>query len=121
LAALLGVAFASPMLVAELVVNGLPSIGASGLLGVLYLGTLPTLFAMLLFGYGATRVGAVQAGIFTHLVPVFTALLAAAFLGERLRAFHAAGFLLVAGGAVLCCLRPDPVLSSPAAPRAPAD
>jgi drug/metabolite transporter (DMT)-like permease len=52
---------------------------------------------------------------------VSTALFAAAFLGERLQAFHAAGFLLVAGGAVLCCLRPDPVLSSPAASRAPAD
>jgi drug/metabolite transporter (DMT)-like permease len=121
LAALLGVAFASPLLIFELAVNGLPSIGAPQLLGVLYLGTLPTLFAMLLFSYGVARVGAVQAGIFTHLVPVFTALLAAAFLGERLQAFHAAGFVLVAGGAVLCCLRPDPVLSSPAAPRAPAD
>jgi drug/metabolite transporter (DMT)-like permease len=72
---------------------------------------------MLLFGYGLIRVGPVQAGIFTHLVPVFAALFAALILGERLQPFHAAGFVLVAGGAVLCCLRPDPVLSSRAAAR----
>ena len=120
LGALLGEAFAAPLLIAEWARNGLPPVDTSHLLGVIYLGTLPTLVAMLLFGYGVARVGAVQAGIFTHLVPVFTALFAAAFIGERLHAFHAAGFLLVAGGALLCCLRPDPVLSSRAAPRAPA-
>ena len=38
---------------------------------------------------------------------------------ERLHAFHAAGFALIAGGAVLCCLTPSPMLSSPReAPRA---
>ena len=95
----------------------MPSIGFTHILGVLYLGTFPTLLAMLLFTYGVVRVGPVQAGIFTHLVPVFTALLAVAILGERLQPFHAAGFVLIAGGAVLCCLRPDPVLSSRAAVR----
>jgi drug/metabolite transporter (DMT)-like permease len=115
--ALLGELFALPLLVGEIAARGLPSIGFAHLLGVLYLGTFPTLLAMLLFAYGVVRVGPVQAGIFTHLVPVFTALLAVAILGERLQPFHAAGFVLIAGGAVLCCLRPDPVLSSRAAVR----
>jgi drug/metabolite transporter (DMT)-like permease len=43
-------------------------------------------------------------------VPVFAALLATLFLGERLHPFHAAGFALVAGGAILGCLRPDGAL-----------
>jgi drug/metabolite transporter (DMT)-like permease len=115
--AVLGELFALPLLVGELIVHGLPSIGVPHILGVLYLGTFPTLLAMLLFAYGVIRVGPVQAGIFTHLVPVFTALLAVVVLGERLQPFHAAGFVLIAGGAVLCCLRPDPVLSSRAAAR----
>ena len=115
--ALLGELFALPLLVGEIAARGVPSIGFSHILGVLYLGTFPTLLAMLLFTYGVVRVGPVQAGIFTHLVPVFTALLAVAILGERLQAFRAAGFVLIAGGAVLCCLRPDPVLSSRAAVR----
>ena len=115
--ALLGEVFALPLLVTEFIVNGAPAIGLSHAFGVLYLGAFPTLLAMLLFGYGVMRVGAVQGGIFTHLVPVFTALLAALILGERLQPFHAAGFVLVAGGALLCCLRPDPVLSSRAVAR----
>jgi drug/metabolite transporter (DMT)-like permease len=112
----LGLVFASPLLIFELVRHGLPAVGKAQLTGVLYLGTLPTLVALLLFAYGVARVGAVQSGIFTHLVPVFTAVFAAVFIGERLQAFHAIGFVLVAGGAILCCLRPDPMLSS----RAPA-
>jgi len=115
--ALLGEVFAFPLLIAEWAAKGPPLLETSHALGVLYLGTFPTLIAMLLFGYGLIRVGPVQAGIFTHLVPVFTAIFAAAILGERLQPFHAAGFVLVAGGAVLCCLRPDPVLSSRAAAR----
>jgi len=115
--ALLGEVFALPLLIAELVAKGPPSIELAHAFGVFYLGAFPTLLAMLLFGYGLIRVGPVQAGIFTHLVPVFAALFAALILGERLQPFHAAGFVLVAGGAVLCCLRPDPVLSSRAAAR----
>jgi len=66
---------------------------------------------MLLFAHGIRRVGPVQAGLFTHLVPVFAALLATLLLGERLHAFHAAGFALVAGGAILGCLRPESTLA----------
>src|SRR5438477_5715577 len=115
--ALLGELFALPLLIAEVITHGAPPITVAHALGVLYLGAFPTLLAMLLFGYGVIRVGAVQAGIFTHLVPVFTAVFAALILGERLQPFHAAGFVLVAGGALLCCLRPDPVLSSRAVAR----
>jgi len=115
--ALLGGVFALPLLIAEWTLKGPPALEMAHALGVVYLGAFPTLIAMLLFGYGLIRVGPVQAGIFTHLVPVFTAVFAAAILGERLQPFHAAGFVLVAGGAVLCCLRPDPVLSSRAATR----
>ena len=115
--ALLGEVFALPLLIAEWIVNGAPALGVAHAFGVLYLGAFPTLIAMLLFGYGVIRVGPVQAGIFTHLVPVFAALFAASMLGERLQPFHAAGFVLVAGGAALCCLRQDPVISSRAAAR----
>jgi len=119
LCAALGLVLASPLLVFEIWTKGLPSVGARDTLGILYLGTLPTLVAMMLFGQGVASVGAVQAGVFTHLVPVFTAIFAALFLGEKLHAYHAVGFVLIAGGAILCCLRPDPMLSSRPAARAP--
>jgi drug/metabolite transporter (DMT)-like permease len=118
--AVLGLLFLAPVATAEIAMKGWPTITSGTALGILYLSTLPTLVASLLFGFGVARVGAVQAGIFTHLVPVFAATFAAVFIGERLHLFHGAGFLLVAGGALVCCLRAAPMLSSRAPARAPA-
>jgi drug/metabolite transporter (DMT)-like permease len=111
-AGLLGLVLTMPVLGVDVALHGLPRPSWGTMAGILYLGALPTLVAMLLYGYGLARVGAVQGGIFTHLVPVFSALFATLVIGERLFPFHAAGFALIAGGAILCCLTPTPVLSS---------
>jgi len=44
------------------------------------------------------RVGAQRAGTFIHLMPVFGAALASAFLGEALLWYHFAGALLIFSG-----------------------
>jgi drug/metabolite transporter (DMT)-like permease len=111
-AAVVGVAWVIPAMAWEVATRGWPAISPATAAGVVYLGALPTLAAMLLYGYGIARIGVVQAGIFTHLVPVFAALFAVLLIGEHLHAFHAVGFALVAGGAVVCCLMPSPMLSS---------
>ncbi len=108
----MGLALSLPAVVWQAAIHGSPALDAGSLWGIAYIAALPTLAAMLLFGYGLARVGAVQAGIFTHLVPVFAALFATLAIGERLHAYHALGFALVAGGAIVCCLAPAPVLSS---------
>jgi drug/metabolite transporter (DMT)-like permease len=87
-------------------------LGARELLGLLYIGAVATLVSAVLFSYGVERVGAVRAGILIHLMPVFSSVFAALFIGEQLFPYHAAGFVLVAGGAILGCLKPEPVLSS---------
>jgi drug/metabolite transporter (DMT)-like permease len=89
-------------------------IGAREALGLLYIGTFATLVSTVMFSYGVERVGAVRGGILIHLMPVFSTVFATLFIGERLHAYHAAGFVLVAGGAILGCLRPEPVISSQA-------
>lgn len=119
-AALMGEAAIAPVALADALWHGATVPDLRTAAGILYLGVLPSLVATLLWSFGVARLGAVKAGIFTHLVPVFSALLATTFLDERLRAFHAAGFLLVAGGAILCCLAPAPMLSSQATARADA-
>jgi drug/metabolite transporter (DMT)-like permease len=118
--ATLGLAFLAPFATAEIASKGWPAITSAQVAGVAYLGTIPTLGASLLFAFAVTRVGALHAGILTHLMPVFTALFAAVFLGERLHPFHGAGFVLVAGGALICCLRAAPVITSRPPARAPA-
>ena len=113
LVALIGSTLASPVVAVEFVLRGLPQMGAREILSVLYIGTLPTLAGMLLFGYGVDRVGPVRAGIFAHFMPVFATLFAVLILGEVFHAYHAAGFVLVAGGAIMSCFRPDAVVTSP--------
>jgi drug/metabolite transporter (DMT)-like permease len=56
---------------------------------------------MLAYSSGVERVGALQAGLFVHFMPVFAALFAVLLLGERLHYYHLAGFALVAGGALI--------------------
>ena len=110
--ALIGELLILPFAALEWARTGGVHVGARELLGLLYVGVVATLVAALLFSYGVDRVGAVRAGILIHLMPVFSSAFAALFIGERLFIYHAAGFALVAGGAILGCLRPAPVLSS---------
>lgn len=106
LAGAIGLAMIVPGAIVEALVGTPGKPTALDLAGVIYLGAVPTLIAMLLYAWGLKRIGPVQAGLFTHLVPVFSAVLATIFLGERLQGFHAVGFALVAGGAIAALLRP---------------
>jgi drug/metabolite transporter (DMT)-like permease len=110
--ALIGELLTLPFAALQWVQVGGVHLGAREWLGLLYIGALATLVSTALFSYGVERVGAVRAGILIHLMPVFSSVFATLFIGERLFVYHAAGFILVAGGATLGCLRPEPVLSS---------
>jgi drug/metabolite transporter (DMT)-like permease len=115
--ALMGELLTLPFAAHQWVQAGGVHLGAPELLGLIYIGALATLVSTALFSYGVERVGAVRAGILIHLMPVFSSVFATMFIGERLFAYHAAGFVLVAGGAILGCLRPEPVLSSRASTK----
>jgi len=101
LIALIGTGLAVPAVVAEYLLLGPPLLGLRQIAGLAYIGLLPTLLAMLLFAYGVGRVGSVRAGIFSHFIPVFATVFAVLGLGEPFHAYHALGFVLVAGGALL--------------------
>ncbi|MBE0619333.1 MAG: DMT family transporter [Burkholderiales bacterium] len=112
--ALMGELLTLPFAAMQWVHAGGVHLGGPELLGLVYIGALATLVSTALFSYGVERVGAVRAGILIHLMPVFSSVFATLFIGERLLFYHAAGFVLVAGGAILGCLRQEPVLSSQA-------
>jgi drug/metabolite transporter (DMT)-like permease len=54
------------------------------ILAVLYLGSCVTLGAYALYTYGISRLPATQSAAFVNLIPVFTVILSALLLGERL-------------------------------------
>jgi len=68
---------------------------------MVYLGVFPSFVGYIFWNRGVAEVGSNVAGIFMHLMPLFGALLAALFLGERIRPFHLAGIGLILAGIAL--------------------
>ena len=64
-------------------------------------GLFSSVLAYIFWNRGVEQVGARVAGLFVHLMPVFGALLAWLFLGERLFAFHVIGIALILTGIYL--------------------
>jgi drug/metabolite transporter (DMT)-like permease len=65
---------------------------------IIYVSTFPSLFAFAAWNRGVELIGANRSGPFVHLVPVYTAILGTALLGESLQLFHLAGFALILAG-----------------------
>jgi len=72
---------------------------------IAYTAVLPSLVSYMFFNRGVELIGAARAGQSLHLMPVFGALLAVVFLGERTEVYHGAGIALVAAGITLASLR----------------
>jgi drug/metabolite transporter (DMT)-like permease len=73
------------------------------------------------FQYGLRVLGPLVASVFTYLMPPAGVIMAVIFLGETLRPYHYAGFVLIVGGLVLATApigRPRP--PAPAADPEPA-
>lgn len=65
---------------------------------IAYLGIFPSVLAYLFYNIGVARVGAVRAGMFIHLMPVFGVALAALFLHETVELYHLVGIAAILGG-----------------------
>jgi drug/metabolite transporter (DMT)-like permease len=112
LIAAFGLLACAPLLVWEGIAVHPPRLDRTTTLALVYIGLGPTLGAMLCFNYAVERVGAVRAGVLVHLMPVFASVFAVLLLGEHVHAFHAIGFALVAGGALLALAAPARLLTS---------
>jgi drug/metabolite transporter (DMT)-like permease len=105
-----------PAVLLEATLDRMPVFSPRSVAGLAYISIGPTLLGTLAYSFGVERAGAVRAGLFIHLMPVFASILSVTVLGERLHPYHFAGFVLVAGGA-LAQLGWTPLLSSPPQPR----
>lgn len=94
----LGIILSLPFYLWELFTKGGFALSASSLGSILYVCLFPSVLAYIFWNRGVEEVGAGRAGIFIHLHPVFTILLAFLFLGETLRQFHIYGILLIFTG-----------------------
>jgi drug/metabolite transporter (DMT)-like permease len=71
---------------------------ASSLLSLAYVAIFPSTLAYLCYNRGVQLIGANRSAPFFHLIPVFGAIMAIVFLGERPELFHLIGFALVLTG-----------------------
>lgn len=99
---MVGVALLLPLSVAELVFfDGVVEFNYATVAAMLYVGIFPSFVGYVFWNRGVAEVGSNVAGIFVHLMPVFGALLAWLFLGERIQLFHIAGIALILAGITL--------------------
>lgn len=77
------------------------------LAGIGYVAVGPSIIAFLCWNVGVAGVGATKAGLFIHLIPVFTVVLATTLLGETLEVYHVIGAAIVALGIILVSRRPS--------------
>jgi drug/metabolite transporter (DMT)-like permease len=93
-----GAACLIPLWIWELISRPVMRLDANNLLSLVYVAVFPSTLAYLCFNRGVQMIGANRAAPFFHLVPVFGAAMAIAFLGEHPQPFHIVGFALVLTG-----------------------
>jgi drug/metabolite transporter (DMT)-like permease len=89
--ALFGVAFLIPLYGWELLHGERTEFGISTVSAILYIALFASVLAYVCWNRGVALVGPNRAGLFLHLIPLFSAVLAAGTLGEPVRAFHLVG------------------------------
>ncbi len=65
---------------------------------LVFLGVFSSVVAFLCWNRGVELIGSNNAGVFLHLIPLFTALLSYALLGEGLSVYHLVGAVLIFSG-----------------------
>ena len=72
---------------------------------ILFVAIGPSLVAYRCWGLGVSESGPTVAAFFANLIPLFTALLSAAMLGDPPKLFHGLAFMLIVGGILISAIR----------------
>ncbi|TDR53380.1 drug/metabolite transporter (DMT)-like permease [Halomonas ventosae] len=94
-------AFATLFLLPGYLIGPMTPVDGHNVWLILYAGIPASIITTFLWMRAIRQIGASQASIFINLMPVFSALIAMAFLGERIAAYHLAGGALVLVGVIM--------------------
>jgi drug/metabolite transporter (DMT)-like permease len=98
---LIGLIFLAPIYFWEMSTGARMAISPATLWSVLYVALFPSVLSFIFWNKSVGIVGANKAGIFIHLMPVFSIMLAFLFLGEHLKWYHITGIILIFSGIFL--------------------
>ena len=65
---------------------------------LLYIAIFPSIISYLVWNYGMQKIGATLGGQYIHLMPIFGALMAVIFLGEKIQLYHILGGISIGLG-----------------------
>ncbi|WP_447955960.1 DMT family transporter [Vreelandella sp. EE7] len=80
---------------------------------ILYAGIPASIITTFLWMRAVRQIGANQSSIFINLMPLFSALIAMAFLGERIASFHLFGGVLILAGVIMAQTLTRPLVAVP--------
>ncbi len=81
-------------------------------LSILGVALMPSVLAFLIYKYGIRTVGPSRTALFLYFMPVYAALLAIVFLGEKLHIYHIGGLALVMSGVIMATLNSEKLQQS---------
>ena len=93
-----GLLFILPFYLWELAAEGGFRLTPVSLASIAYVSLFPSVLSYIFWNFSVARVGANRAGIFFHLMPVFSILLARLLLGEQLGLYHLGGMVFIFSG-----------------------
>lgn len=94
----IGLVVLAPLSWLELAGGARLHLSPSALAGVAYTGIFPAFLGYVFYNRAVAEVGASKAGLFIHLMPAFSTILATLFLGEVPRLYHFSGIALILAG-----------------------
>jgi drug/metabolite transporter (DMT)-like permease len=94
-----------PMYLVELLLGYRMEFTAPAIATIGYVAVFPSVLAFIFWNRAVRDIGANRAGIFIHLMPVFSSILAVVFLNETIEVYHLQGISLVFLGIFLATFR----------------
>ena len=94
-----------PLTLSEVIVGNFQWPTTKGWIIIGLITLFPSFIAHWVYIQGVSIIGASRAGIFFNLVPIFAAIIAVLFLGERFAFYHAVALALVLGGIAVSEIR----------------
>ena len=92
---IIGVLFISPFYIWEISSGQTMNITQASIGSIIYVALFASVLAYIFWNKAIQIIGANKTGIFIHLMPVFSIILAILFLDENLRAYHIEGAILI--------------------------
>lgn len=93
-----------PLSLYELSDRELPTLDAKSIATIFYIAIFPSILAGVFWNKSVISLGASTAGLFTYVIPIYTFILSAIFLGEGVENYHIIGLATILTG-VFCATR----------------